>query len=329
LANGEQQTKEHIAWLGGAISSQDIGRWGEEYAFVALRRKLLENCHNEHPEVDVKEFQGGCVIHSGGQTLVEIRWTKKETNESPDIKVVVDGIDKYFEVKSTTSYNEMDVAISKTQWRLAEEKREQFCILRVCGVGTMRATVYEIWNPYELWLKGKLIVEDRTILPVSELQLPTNEVELGKPDATVIRREPQQRAAKSKADRGRYVEGIGKRKAATARVRLYTGGTGSIVINHKPGGEYFSRDGDLDKALEPLWLVHCDQMNISIVVKGGGMTGQADAIRLGIARALLKLDGNLRNQFRQKGFLTRDARVKERKKPGLKRARKAPQYTKR
>jgi small subunit ribosomal protein S9 len=127
-----------------------------------------------------------------------------------------------------------------------------------------------------------------------------------------------------------YVEGIGRRKEATARVRLYPGGTGTIVINDKQGSEYLTRMGDLDAALLPLRLCGMEgSFDISVKVQGGGVTGQTGAIRLGVARAILKLDPEKRPVLRQAGLLTRDPRAKERKKPGLRRARKAPTYTKR
>jgi small subunit ribosomal protein S9 len=128
----------------------------------------------------------------------------------------------------------------------------------------------------------------------------------------------------------RYYEGVGRRKAATARVRIYPGGDGNIVINDRPVAEYFSRPMDIIHLKEPLEVTNTqDRYDISVLVNGGGIKGQAGAIRLGIARALLEADPELRPPLRHGGFLTRDARVKERKKPGLKKARKAPQYTKR
>jgi small subunit ribosomal protein S9 len=127
-----------------------------------------------------------------------------------------------------------------------------------------------------------------------------------------------------------YYEAVGRRKEATARVRLYSGGTGSIIINDRPLEGYFTRDVDILNLKEPLQVTAMEnRFNVSVKVKGGGMTGQTGAIRLGIARALLKVDPDLRPVLRKGGFLTRDARVKERKKPGLLRARKAPTYTKR
>jgi small subunit ribosomal protein S9 len=127
-----------------------------------------------------------------------------------------------------------------------------------------------------------------------------------------------------------YYEGVGRRKAATARVRIYPGGDGNIMINDRPVNEYFSRMMDIVHLKEPLELTNTqDRYDVSVLVNGGGIKGQSGAIRLGIARALLEADPDLRPPLRRGGFLTRDARVKERKKPGLKKARKAPQYTKR
>ncbi|MDI9548379.1 MAG: 30S ribosomal protein S9 [Chloroflexota bacterium] len=126
-----------------------------------------------------------------------------------------------------------------------------------------------------------------------------------------------------------YVESIGRRKTATARVRLYSG-TGEIVVNEMPMAEYFGRDLDKMILRQPLALTGRDTAyNISVHVRGGGEGGQASAVRLGIARALCESDPSLRPTLKAAGFLTRDARAKERKKAGLKRARKAPQYTKR
>ncbi len=128
---------------------------------------------------------------------------------------------------------------------------------------------------------------------------------------------------------GQYYEGIGRRKQSTARVRLYDG-EGVFVVNDKPADKFFSRDVDLRTILTPLKVTDFEgKYDVSVKVSGGGITGQADAVKLGVARALLKIDPELRRTLRQYGLLTRDPRAKERKKPGLKRARKAPQYTKR
>ncbi len=128
---------------------------------------------------------------------------------------------------------------------------------------------------------------------------------------------------------GRYFYGTGRRKEATARVRLYAG-DGSVVINGKPMEEVFGRDTWRRQIVEPLSIANArNRYNVQIKCSGGGVSGWAGAIRHGVARALIASDETLRRPLRQAGMLTRDPRVKERKKPGLKRARKAPQYTKR
>ena len=127
----------------------------------------------------------------------------------------------------------------------------------------------------------------------------------------------------------RYYQGTGRRKSATARVRLHPG-EGSIIVNDKPAEEYFTRKRDILYLTDPLRTTATqDSFDITVKVQGGGISGQAGAVRHGIARALLEADPDLRPTLRKGGFLTRDSRAKERKKPGLKRARKAPQYTKR
>lgn len=126
-----------------------------------------------------------------------------------------------------------------------------------------------------------------------------------------------------------YIETVGRRKTSSARVRLYPG-EGEIVVNDLPMEQYFSRALDRMILKQPLVLTGTEAAyNISIHVKGGGDGGQAGAVRHGISRALCETDENLRPVLKAAGFLTRDARAKERKKPGLKRARKAKQYTKR
>ncbi len=128
---------------------------------------------------------------------------------------------------------------------------------------------------------------------------------------------------------GKYYEGIGRRKEATARVRIYAG-QGAYMVNERPVNEYFYRNLWLLHAREPLRATQNEQrFTISAKVVGGGLTGQADAVALGLARALIAADENLKKDLRKAGLLTRDAREKERKKPGLKKARKAKQYTKR
>jgi len=127
-----------------------------------------------------------------------------------------------------------------------------------------------------------------------------------------------------------YYEGIGRRKNSSARVRLMKG-DGQFTVNGKTLEAFFTREGDISLILSPLQATQLDRgsFNISVTVAGGGVTGQTEATRLGLARALLISDESYRTSLRGAGLLTRDARIKERKKPGLKRARKAPTYTKR
>lgn len=133
------------------------------------------------------------------------------------------------------------------------------------------------------------------------------------------------------ADR-KYIEGIGRRKRASARVRIYLDGdsTGEFSVNDKDVKEFFPRFGDYETLIGPLQDSDLfGKADVTVHIEGGGVTGQTGAVRLGLARALVKYDENLRSVLRSHGHLTRDARIKERKKPGLKRARKAPTYTKR
>jgi len=127
----------------------------------------------------------------------------------------------------------------------------------------------------------------------------------------------------------KYFEAVGRRKRASARVRIVSG-KGVFVVNDKPAEDYFPRLGDLKRMKAPAEVAGlADKLDVSVLVNGGGITGQSSAVSHGLARALLKMDENFRPDLRKAGLLTRDSRIKERKKPGLKRARKAPTYTKR
>ena len=126
-----------------------------------------------------------------------------------------------------------------------------------------------------------------------------------------------------------FYYGLGKRKSAIAKVRLFQEGEGKAMVNELPLAKYFfSTHGE--NALAPLALIEkLKQFDVDAIVEGGGKPAQRDAIRLGISRALLLMDPALRSQLKQAGFLRRDSRIKERKKPGLHRARRAPQFAKR
>ena len=126
-----------------------------------------------------------------------------------------------------------------------------------------------------------------------------------------------------------YFYGTGRRKTAVAQVKVLPG-SGAIIINGTPYEDLFPRLEHRRIIMQPLLITEStSKYNVVVKVAGGGITGQSDAISHGISRALLKADEKFKQVLRQNGLLTRDSRVKERKKPGLKRARKAPQYTKR
>ena len=127
-----------------------------------------------------------------------------------------------------------------------------------------------------------------------------------------------------------YAYGTGRRKSSTARVHLIPNGSGSITINGRTLDEYFGLETLKLIVRQPLAATEtAEKFDVEATVVGGGMTGQAGAIRHGIARALLKVDENYRGTLKAAGYLTRDPRMKERKKYGLKAARRAPQFSKR
>lgn len=127
-----------------------------------------------------------------------------------------------------------------------------------------------------------------------------------------------------------YFYGTGRRKSSVARVRLIPGGTGKVTINNRDMDNYFGLDTLKLIVRQPMVLVGVNgQFDLEIKVLGGGFTGQAGAIRFGLARALLQANAEYRPMLKKAGFLTRDPRMKERKKYGLKAARRAPQFSKR
>ena len=135
---------------------------------------------------------------------------------------------------------------------------------------------------------------------------------------------------KNDAKKSPYIYTVGRRKRSIATVRLYTKGKGEIKINDKEITQYFKTKALQQIVYIPLKTVgEKDIHDITIHVKGGGIHSQAESIRHGIAQALVKFNPDFRKNLKTRGFLTRDAREKERKKPGLKRARRAPQWSKR
>ncbi len=131
-----------------------------------------------------------------------------------------------------------------------------------------------------------------------------------------------------KADR--YFEAIGRRKTAVARVRLFTKGDKEFLVNEKSYEQYFQTADDRETSVSSMKKMKClDKFRITVMVKGGGHSAQAEAVRHGTARVLVDFNQNFRKRLRKAGFLTRDPRMRERKKFGLKRARKSPQWSKR
>ncbi|MEX0748636.1 MAG: 30S ribosomal protein S9 [Candidatus Saccharimonadales bacterium] len=128
----------------------------------------------------------------------------------------------------------------------------------------------------------------------------------------------------------KYYYGVGRRKESIATARLYSGGDGEVSVNDQPLEVHFNHPEQQERVVQPLTLLDKrSSYRISLHIKGGGLSGQADAAKLAIANALVESSEDLRPTLKRAGYLKRDARVKERKKYGLKRARKAPQFTKR
>jgi small subunit ribosomal protein S9 len=128
----------------------------------------------------------------------------------------------------------------------------------------------------------------------------------------------------------RYFEAIGRRKTAVARIRLFTKGDKVFLVNGKSYQEYFKLPADQQTAISSMNKMKClDKFRVTVIVKGGGRNAQAEAIRHGTARVLVDFNNNFKKRLRKAGYLTRDPRMRERKKFGLKRARRAPQWAKR
>lgn len=140
----------------------------------------------------------------------------------------------------------------------------------------------------------------------------------------------EKKAEKAVETKEQYFYGRGGRKTATARVRIYLNGKGEITVNGLKFAEYFPTKELQDTVLQPLVLTdHEKSVTVTVAVSGSGKIAQSEAVRHGIARALVVLNADYRPALKAAGYLTRDPRVKERKKPGLKRARRSPQWAKR
>lgn len=148
-------------------------------------------------------------------------------------------------------------------------------------------------------------------------------------DKKKIKEEKVSKLEDSEKFKGRFISAIGRRKTSVAQVRLYKNGKGNILVNNLKLNKYFDTTS-VSIINQPLKLTsHQRNLDFSILVKGGGKYGQTDAVRHGIVRALILFDKELRDSLKVKGWLTRDPRKVERKKPGLKKARRAPQWSKR
>jgi len=149
------------------------------------------------------------------------------------------------------------------------------------------------------------------------------------PSTTTLRQAPFDSAQGKQGKNRQYHYSAGKRKTSVARVKIFEGGSGAFTVNGKEFKEYF-KGVSRENALAPLTMTdNAKVFDVEVTVKGGGKESQSDAIRHGISRALVLFNPDLRPMLKKEGFLRRDARIKERKKPGLKRARRAPQWQKR
>ncbi|MFA6190185.1 MAG: 30S ribosomal protein S9 [Candidatus Staskawiczbacteria bacterium] len=172
------------------------------------------------------------------------------------------------------------------------------------------------------------IVEE--IKPVSTLFIKPEEEILDDMGDDDISKEIAQSIKDSAGKPDRYFEAIGRRKTAVARIRLFTKGDKEFIVNDQDYTKYFQTVEDRESAVASMKKMKClDKFRITIVVKGGGHRAQAEAIRHGTARVLVDFNANFRKRLRKAGFLTRDPRMRERKKFGLRRARRAPQWAKR
>ena len=180
--------------------------------------------------------------------------------------------------------------------------------------------------------KTKVSEKETTGTKSTETKTKVAEMKTGTKKAKKETVETETAKTKTKAKKltGKRYYGTGRRKASVARVYVTTEGSGKMRVNRRNMKDYFSRETTRMLIHQPLQAIASKKkFDFEITVKGGGISGQAGAIQLGIARALVQHDENFRKLLREKGFLTRDARVVERKKVGLRKARKDVQYSKR
>lgn len=341
LAIKQHKDKAPKSARGLEIDTQDIGRWGEDrWGEEWALYKLIEKIVKKYPGTpQINEAANGLIVNIDSSSYIEFIWNnkKRESGKSPDILIIENGITTYWEVKTTINNDINDFYISPNEWKIAEEQGSQYSILRVMGAGTSGAKIVEINNPYQLWLNGGLKIKGLELPAQKGTNLPAKvksdeheEEKIENSNGKFNKDKFDVVMLQEKKIQGVFYEGIGRRKEATARVRIYPGMNSAFKINLKDAGIFLTRIGDLEQAIMPLTLSELgENILVSVMVKGGGINGWVCAIQLGLARALLLYKPELRQAFRKANLVTRDARVKERKKPGLKRARKAPTYTKR
>lgn len=174
------------------------------------------------------------------------------------------------------------------------------------------------------------IIPKIKVAPKKELELKTEEKAAVDDQVKEIEGEIKAGLELVKASKKKYIEAVGRRKTSTAMVRLFTQGDKNFLVNGKPMKDYFPMDFWQKVVEDPLEKLKCQgKFGFSLKVHGGGISGQAEACSHAIARALILLNPYFRKRLKKSGLLTRDSRMRERKKPGLKRARKAPQWSKR
>ncbi len=193
-----------------------------------------------------------------------------------------------------------------------------------------KKTTKKITAKKEEAVKAPIVEMVEELKPVSTLFATPEEVEVDDMDADDISKEIAQSIKDSAGKPDRYFEAIGRRKTAVARIRLYTKGDKEFIVNDQDYTKYFQTVEDRESAVASMKKMKClDKFRITVIVKGGGHRAQAEAIRHGTARVLVDFNANFRKRLRKAGFLTRDPRMRERKKFGLRRARRAPQWAKR
>ncbi len=182
--------------------------------------------------------------------------------------------------------------------------------------------------------KKEAVVEEKKIaVPVAEPKVSEKtaaKIEIPEISATSVIIDGEEFAIEPTDKNAKYFSGVGRRKTASARALLFTRGIKEFIVNGKDYKQYFQTFDLQQKAIGSLnKMKSLERFRVMVKVQGGGLTGQAEAIRLAIARALIDFSIDYRKRLKKAGFLTRDSRRKERKKPGLKGARRAPQFSKR